>query len=469
MSSDTTHARRRRRVRLAALTVVASLLAGTPLLAGGASPAHAEEFSELDFVAKGEYVGPIGRITSENNTIGVSSMTASSPFPGAEGSDGVRFLISNPDGSMLHEFGYIPSYTTSPDSWDPKTSAPDLFVNWQDYPKDWMGVFQAHDLILYIVLEKGGASGPSIAPLESGDKYFASRISPVQVSPYPYIAWSIPTTVSLAEASKTADSVTLTATTGTVDVHPAGKVQFTQDGQPVSGAIRDVAADGSASYTVTGLTEGQPYSFGATFTPTDSTPGFDDSTDIISTYAVSAAEAISVTPTAGGSEEPGGGGSTGGTSTTDIDFVLPELDKGAAGLVLETAPAPKVTLESAGDRAADNSWSATGALGAVTVNDDRRKAASSPWSLQAELKPFKAGEHSIPANLLSWTPKKTSGVGTVDPAKVDLGAARTLASGTAADAAKQRTVVDADLELNLPAGNTYEGGNYSAKLTLTLF
>jgi hypothetical protein len=164
------------------------------------------------------------------------------------------------------------------------------------------------------------------------------------------------------------------------------------------------------------------------------------------------------------------------SSESDVSFDLPPVGappSPATGLKISVKPGP-VTLTGPATREPGQVWSATGTLGAVTVNDDRRDAALAGWTLNGRASDFTAsGQDPLSAVHLGWTPVKVSGAGVAGAAVAPgvaggLSVDQALATGTAADAENVATTVGATLQFDAPADVNPAGGAFTATLTLTL-
>ncbi|GGH49841.1 Ig-like domain-containing protein [Microbacterium album] len=252
------------------------------------------------------------------------------------------------------------------------------------------------------------------------------------------------TTTSVSVTGVTQNSATLTATVSPVEA--TGAVQFTQNGENIGAPVALVA--GTATYSVSGLQPGTSYTFGARYAGDDDHEGSNGQAEPVTTEAA---------PTPDDQED------------VDLGVNVPdETSTDPSGLTIAVVPGA-VTLQGADQREQGSEWEATGELGNVTVNDDRRDAAGTPWSLSGSASAFTSGSNSIAATNLGWTPAKVDGPGTAGDAVAPgtgLAAAKPLASGAASGDANARTTVKADLLLKVPAGTP--GGNYTSTLTLTL-
>jgi hypothetical protein len=115
----------------------------------------------------------------------------------------------------------------------------------------------------------------------------------------------------------------------------------------------------------------------------------------------------------------------------------------------------------------DGTFSATGALHPVEVQDDR--SPDNPgWSVSASVTDFTNGSNTAPASSLGWSPKvvKAGGGATAGAAVTAFGSSEVLGSAPAGHDISSNAQLGADLSLKLPAGSA--AGTYSAKLTLTL-
>ncbi|WP_208322739.1 Ig-like domain-containing protein [Salinibacterium sp. ZJ454] len=248
------------------------------------------------------------------------------------------------------------------------------------------------------------------------------------------------TTTGLAASGTTATSTTLTAT-----VAPAatGTVTFKQGGTAIGSPV--AVSAGAASLPMSGLTPNTAHSFTAEYSG--------DATHEASTGTVS----FNTLPAADGSE-------------SDVNLTVPAAESDEpTGLKISVKP-DAVTLSGAAARTAGSPWTATGSLGNVTVNDDRREATAQGWTLSGKAADFTgsgtAAGSSIAASSLGWTPAKVSGAGTEGSASTDLSASRTLATGIASATSNVQTTVGAALSLVVPADK--QAGAYSSKITLIL-
>jgi hypothetical protein len=242
--------------------------------------------------------------------------------------------------------------------------------------------------------------------------------------------------------------VTQTTATLTASVAPTdatGTVQFKQGGTNIGSPVN--VSGGTASTSVTGLTAATAYAFTAEYSGD-------------STY----------------------NGSTGSTNVTTADVPADAKSTSTVGVTVPTAtnPAPTglkisvkpgaITLQGPAQRLQGQVWSATGALGNVTVKDDRQLASGS-WTLNGRLSAFTSGANSIAATNAGWTPAKVSGAGTAGAAVASgasggLSADKPLATGTASTTPNVETVVGANITLDTPADAV--AGDYTGTLTLTL-
>lgn len=246
------------------------------------------------------------------------------------------------------------------------------------------------------------------------------------------------TTTTVATSGVTATSATVSATVAPAEA--TGTVQFTRDGQNVGTPV-DVV-NGTATTSVSGLAPSTSYTFGASYSGDG-------------TYAASTGSAAAVqTPAAADQSESG------------IGVTVPEeTTTTPSGLKISVKPGA-VTLTGAATREQGAAWTASGALGDVTVNDDRRDASAGSWTLSGQASAFAGSGSQIAASNLGWTPRKVGGAGEAGAAASDLSAPQGLATGTASGESNVTTTVGADLALNVPAGTP--AGNYQATLTLTL-
>lgn len=312
-----------------------------------------------------------------------------------------------------------------------------------------VGVFHDDPNATYVVTCDPGTTWDGAAPdarKPIGDaKYFTVGLKIDATNQ----TWTV---VTSTEPSKTATTTTVvasgiteTSATLTATVAPTaatGTVQFTKDGTNVGAPA--AVTNGQASVSVSDLTAGTAYTFGAAYSG--------DTTHDASTGSVQATTVAGPPPA--------------DSSETDVTVTVPQADAGApTGLKISTAPAPTIALTGPATRAAQQEWVATGQLGAVTVTDDRRDGSKSPWTLTGAATAFTAGTNQIPAAQLTWTPSKTAGAGTAGTAG-PITTAKQLATGTASATANVTTTVAAGLSLAVPASAA--AGDYKAKLTLTL-
>lgn len=291
------------------------------------------------------------------------------------------------------------------------------------------------------------------SPIASSSKYFAATLVKTSATTWEVAGASeeeaTPTETTVTAAATSATSVKLTATVTPADA--AGQVQFTQNGTEIAGALVDVVG-GTATHDVTGLAPATEYTFGARFVPADT-----------SAYEASSDDADPVI-TADAADEAG---SEVGVSVPDEPSTDP------TGLTIAIDPAAKITLTGeTATRQPGQDWTATGKLGTVRVNDDRRDA-DEPWSLTGSASPFQknGGGDPIAATNLGWQPEKVSGTGTAGATVAPgtdggLSQPKPLASGIGTADANVTTDVDAGLTLKVPAGTP--GGDYTSTLTLTL-
>jgi hypothetical protein len=143
-----------------------------------------------------------------------------------------------------------------------------------------------------------------------------------------------------------------------------------------------------------------------------------------------------------------------------------------AGLTISAKPGP-VTVTGPAARPYGRDWIATGSLGNVTVNDDRRDSNAPAWALNGRASAFTAPgiDEPISSENLGWTPALVSGPGTAGPvvtaaAVGGLSVDQTLATGAASDNENLTTTVTAELFMTVPSGTPT--GSYTATLTLTL-
>lgn len=248
------------------------------------------------------------------------------------------------------------------------------------------------------------------------------------------------TTTTLAASGVTVAAATLTAT-----VAPAaatGTVQFKQAGVAIGSPV--AVANGTASYSVSGLSASTTYGFTAEYSGD-------------TTYAASASASTSVTTVAAAAD----------SSNSSVNVTVPTVTPTTpTGLKISVKPGSTIALTGAATRTQGAAWSATGSLGNVTVNDDRRVAGAA-WTLSGQSSAFTSGSNTVAASNLGWTPAKVSGVGgTAGAAATGLDSSQPLATGTGTTDANVTTVVSAGLTLAVPADSA--AGDYTATLTLTL-
>ncbi|MFF3025823.1 hypothetical protein [Microbacterium sp. NPDC057944] len=249
-----------------------------------------------------------------------------------------------------------------------------------------------------------------------------------------------------AETALTAASSAVTATSATLSatVAPAaatGTVTFT------SGTISQTAtlSGGVATVSVSGLSPATAYTFSATYAGDAGHLGSNGSV-ALTTSAVA------------------------DSSGSGVTVSVPEASTSApTGLTISVKPAP-VSLSGATSRGEGEVWTAKGATGEITVNDDRRSA-DAGWTLNGHISPLISGANTIAASNLGWAPVKVSGSGTAGPAVIagssaGLTSDAPLASGAGSAEPNAKTTVSAELTLAVPA--TAPAGNYSGTLTLTL-
>ncbi|MDR1187420.1 MAG: hypothetical protein LBK95_08190 [Bifidobacteriaceae bacterium] len=164
------------------------------------------------------------------------------------------------------------------------------------------------------------------------------------------------------------------------------------------------------------------------------------------------------------------------SSESDINFELPPITSPPTpptGLKITVKPGA-TTLTGPATREPGQIWTATGALGNVTVNDDRRDSTADAWTLNGKASDFAAtGQDPISSANLGWTPAKVSGAGTAGAVVAPgvgggLSVDQALATGSASDEQDVTTTVDAALTLDVPADVNAEGGSFKSTLTLTL-
>ncbi|GAB2527108.1 hypothetical protein GCM10027064_25340 [Microbacterium petrolearium] len=316
----------------------------------------------------------------------------------------------------------------------------------------WPAIPDGGTFKILVTCEKAPFLSPN-SPLTATDKYFAATLVKTSATTWAVAGGSVedptPTETTVTAAATSATSVKLTASVTPADA--AGQVQFTQNDVDIDGALVNVVG-GSATYDVTGLAPATEYGFGARFVPADA--------DV---YAESSADPTSaVTPA--DDEKP------------ELEVSVPdeEAPSEPSGLTIQLDPAAsKVTLTGETTRQPGQDWTATGELGNVHVNDDRRDPDGEDWSLTGSASPFakNGGGDPIAATHLGWQPEKVSGAGTagatVAPgANGGLSQPKQFASGDASADANVTTEVKAGLTLKVPAGTP--GGDYTSTLTLTL-
>lgn len=254
-----------------------------------------------------------------------------------------------------------------------------------------------------------------------------------------------PTTTAVTVSGVGPDYATITAT-----VAPAaatGTVQFTSNGANVGGPLP--ITGGTVTTNIPGLTPGTEYTLGAKYSG-DTKHEPSEGTIRATTTAPP------VTPV---------------TETTQLTVIVPtQTTTAASGLTLTVVP-KTTTLSGPTTREQGALWKATGTLGNVTVNDDRRATDKKPWTLSGTSTPFASGQQQIPILSFGWTPTKVSGAGTpgkaIPPGSSNAdGRARVLATGEGTTTPNVTTTVNADLALEVAAG--IPAGNYTSTLTLTL-
>lgn len=429
-----------RRARLAA-TVAAGALALvistlTALPAQAATPPPAENrlggFTDLTYVP--------------GDAWGLAEFRTADGFPGAVTSDGFRVIGMTPDGSYQDQLAanrtsYGGTVGDQPTTWHRIVL---LGVRWGQL---YSMVSVGGEFTVYVEPLPGGAasivSPAGTVPISSTAKYYSEtfvRTATGIVKKEGTTPTKTATTTTVAASGITETSATLTATVAPTAA--TGTVQFTKDGTNVGAPA--AVANGQASVSVSDLTAGTAYTFGAAYSG--------DTTHDASTGSVQATTVAGPPPA--------------DSSETDVTVTVPQADAGApTGLKISTAPAPTIALTGPATRAAQQEWVATGQLGAVTVTDDRRDGSKSPWTLTGAATAFTAGTNQIPAAQLTWTPSKTAGAGTAGTAG-PITTAKQLATGAASATANVTTTVAAGLSLAVPASAA--AGEYTAKLTLTL-
>jgi hypothetical protein len=268
------------------------------------------------------------------------------------------------------------------------------------------------------------------------------------------------------EPEKTATETTLTVPslqsngatlTATVSGDPTGgTVQFTQDGANIGDPV--AVSGGRATYAASGLAPQTQYSFGAVYSGDDTHEGSSSDPVVVTTPAESTNPG-----------EPGGD-----SSDSDVNVDVPgSAETPATGLTIRVKPG-SANLTGSVTRG-EGVWEATGALGQVTVRDDRRDASAGGWTLNGEATDFSQqgtdATGSIAASNLGWAPSKIGGQGAAGSAVAPgtdggLGTPKPLATGTASADGNVETTVEAELTLRVPADAP--AGSYRSVLTLTL-
>ncbi|MEN2738124.1 Ig-like domain repeat protein [Microbacterium sp. X-17] len=247
------------------------------------------------------------------------------------------------------------------------------------------------------------------------------------------------------QLAASASGVTSTSATLSAGVTPAaatGTVTFTSGSLSRSATV----TNGTASVSVSGLTPSTPYTFSVAYSGDE--------------HYLASSAATTVTTSAASPN----------TSETPVGVTVPDVSA-PKGLQL-SVPGAAITLAGTA-RTSGQAWQATGALGTVTVNDDRRNENAGPWTLSGRLSTLTAeGSKSIAASNLGWKPAKvdegngTAGAEVVAGSGGGLSADKPLATGTASAASDVITKVGAAITLNAPANTP--AGTYAGTLTLTL-
>lgn len=252
------------------------------------------------------------------------------------------------------------------------------------------------------------------------------------------------TTTTLAASGVTAAAATLTATVAPTAA--TGTVQFKQAGVAIGSPV--AVTNGTASYSVSGLSASTTYGFTAEYSGDTA-------------YAASASASTSVTTVAAAAD----------SSSSSVNVTVPTVTPTTpTGLKISVKPGSTIALTGAATRTQGAAWSATGSLGNVTVNDDRRVAGAA-WTLSGKVTAFTSGSNTVAASNLGWAPAKVSGAGDAGSAVTagsngGLSTDQPLAAGTGTTDANVITTVGAGLTLAVPADSA--AGDYTATLTLTL-
>lgn len=293
----------------------------------------------------------------------------------------------------------------------------------------------------------GGGIGANTPLGEEPEKYFVANLVKTSNTTWEVAGGSTEppaktatSFTDVAVTAKTATSATLSATISPADA--TGDVTFTSGDKTVKGTL----SGGVATAAVSGLTPGTEYTFTASYA--ENTTHLGTSKDVTFTT-----------------------GSAADSAESGIGVEIPEeTSTDPSGLKISVKPTG-VSLSGAATREKDAAWEATGSLGDVTVNDDRRDAAAE-WTLNGEASPFAAAEKpALAASNLGWAPSKLDGAGTAGAtiapgADGGLSQPKVLAFGVGAATPNVTTKVTAGLTLKVPAGTA--SGNYTSTLTLTL-
>jgi len=283
----------------------------------------------------------------------------------------------------------------------------------------------------------------ALTPLDSA-LYFAATIQKDTDTTWKIVSGTstekTPTTTTVASSNVAQTSATLTATVSPAEA--TGTVTFTSGSITATGTV----TDGVATADVPGLTAGTEYTFTAAY-PGDDAYAASDNTVTFTTLAA---------------EEPT---TPSDSNDTNIKVNVPEVGGTTVAGGLTISLAPGVSTLTGGARSEGQAWEATGQLGSVTVNDDRRDASADAWTLSGTASDF-TGAGTISASALSWTPSKESGAGEAGSASSDLSKSSPLATGAASADTNVTTTVNAGLKLVVPSDSA--AGNYSSKLTLIL-
>ncbi|NYI60287.1 hypothetical protein [Cellulomonas soli] len=302
-----------------------------------------------------------------------------------------------------------------------------------------------------------GATYPAAAVPIGQAKYFSVDVrfdlaaKTWEVVPETVVEKATPT-ITLTGAIAHADgTVTLTsAVTGDSGAATSGTVELTGTyaglATPVTGSV-PVAADGTASWTSPVLEAGKTYTFAAAYRA-GSNAVYTDSTTDAQTTVTTVAEPVP-------------------PQSTGVTVTIPAA---LSGLKFTVTPGDvalgQATLQG-------TSYVATGALGTVTVSDNRTTRTA--WTLNGQVDDFVSttdATQKIDADYLGWKPALvgstnggTAGVEVAAGSTSGLGSARPLAQA-AAGATVADTAVQAGITLKAPASSAE--GSYTATLLLTL-